>query len=49
MIIGVKVMAGHRPKTGCISGVKSTRRDARPTATGIRVLIQRRFGSGGIK
>lgn len=37
-----------QPRNGCLSGVSSTRRAVRPTATGIRALILGRSASGGI-
>lgn len=54
MVIGTGVirMAGPsvvgQPRNGCLSGVSSTQRAARPIAIGILALILRQFGNGGI-
>lgn len=41
------VVAAHRLRIGCMSGVGSIRRAARPTATGTPALTPKRSASGG--
>lgn len=41
-------LAAVLPRAGCKSGVSSTQRAAKLTATGIRALILRRFVNGGM-
>lgn len=46
MMVGLKAVG--RPKRGFMSGGSSTRKGARPTATGKRALTLKRFASGGM-